>query len=528
MLKLKNVLHSPHTGYQKLVRWYGVVPVIVVLLVILICGVVIVYNAVSNSAADAEASDTLTTQVVTTTARAYTSDFSGTLIGTTVAKTEATLLTERGGQVTRVPVTLGQFVPAGTILAQFENASERAALTQAQGAYQSAVASAQQSAISITDAQNAVTDSKRDLVTAHNNAYASVTSIIAGSVDTFFTNPKSSTPGLRINGYNYTSELNNLRVALREQLEVWQKNTASLTINNDTATEMAHARSTIQNAIATVDIFISIFQKERGDELYTAQEYRDFVSSFTSHRTTLSGLLNSLATAESNIVTAEENVERAQLSGGSNSSLASAQITQARGALQAAEANYNKTIIRTPISGTIATLAVRAGDYVGPQTLVAKITNTDGVEITTYISESERDYFEIGTLVRIDDAATGTVSAISPTIDSSTQKIEMRIGVSDASINPGSTVSLSLPLTENETATSEETSVTIPITAIKFTNTDGAVFVVENDRLVARAVTLGTVTGSMVTILDGLDHDTEFVVDARGKNAGEQVTVTRK
>jgi hypothetical protein len=32
----------------------------------------------------------------------------------------------------------------------------------------------------------------------------------------------------------------------------------------------------------------------------------------------------------------------------------------------------------------------------------------------------------------------------------------------------------------------------------------------------------------MVTVQSGLEYDTEFVIDARGKNAGEAVTVTRQ
>lgn len=526
MLKIKQVFRSPYTGYQTLVRWYGIVPVIIVLLVLFICSVVIIYKSVQNSPEGID-TELNATAVVTTTARAYTADFSGTLIGTAVAKTEATLLTERGGQVTSVPVTLGKFVKAGTILASFENASERAALTQARGSYESALASAEQGAISITDAQNAVTDSKRALVNTHNNAHSSVTSIVAGTIDVFFTNPKSSTPGLRIDGSNKAGELNDLRVTIREQLEDWQKNTLTLTINSDAKTEIALARSTIENTITMVDIFISIFQKTRGDEQYTAEEYRDYVTSFTAIRTTLNGLLNSFATADSNLVSAQENVTRATLGGGSGSSLASAQITQARGALEAAQANYNKTVIRTPISGTIATLAVRSGDYASPQSLVAKITNTDGVEITTYISQSEKTYFAVGDSVKVNDTTTGIISAISPTIDARTQKIEMRIAVSDKSISPGSTVSLTLPHKETSPGL-DNAPITIPITAIKFTNTDGVVFVVENNTLVAKTVTLGQVSGTMVTVQSGLEYDTEFVIDARGKNAGEAVTVTRQ
>jgi multidrug efflux pump subunit AcrA (membrane-fusion protein) len=71
----------------------------------------------------------------------------------------------------------------------------------------------------------------------------------------------------------------------------------------------------------------------------------------------------------------------------------------------------------------------------------------------------------------------------------------------------------------------KDTPITIPITAIKFTDTTGSVFVVENEKLVARPVVLGTVSGSMVTVLEGIDATTPFVVDARGKTAGESVLV---
>lgn len=527
MLKIKKILIAPYRAFKTLLRWYGVVPVVAVLTVLFVSGAVVAYNTIKNTQTTDDTSLTQDKTVVITTAEAFMTDFSGTLIGTAVAKTEATLLTERGGQVTSVSVSLGQSVAAGTILAQFSNDSERAALTQARGAYESALASAQQSAISITDATNSLADSKRALVTAHNNAQATVTGILTGSIDVFFANPNNQIPGLRVNGGSNTSNLNNLRVTLREQLAVWQQNTASLTVENDPAQEVTLARNTIENTITMVNMFIAIFQQEQGDTQYSQAEYRDFLTSFTQIRTTLTGLLNSIATAESNVATALENVDRARLSGGDISSLASAQVTQARGSLQAAEANFNKTIIRTPISGTVATLAVRPGDYTSPQSLVAKITNTDGVEITTYISESEKMYFMVGDSVVVNDMATGTISAISPAIDNSTQKFEMRIAVNDVSISPGSTVSIALPKATT-VDTDIKKAIIIPITAIKFTNTDGAVFIVENDTLVAKPVTLGPINDSMVTVTDGITHDTKFVLDARGKIAGEKVTVTHQ
>lgn len=523
---LKNIFSAPYQGYQALVEWYGKRTVLAALLLITACVIAIAYQQFSRTADQVVEAvpEPARTTVALTTANALTGDFSGSLIGTTVATTEATLIAERGGQVTNVGVTLGQFVSAGTIIAQFENAAERAALTQARGALDSALAGAAQSTLSITDADSRVRDLERAIVTAHNNAFASVTQIVTGNIDQFFSSPNTTIPGLRVNGRGNTQTLIQTRNTLRKQLDDWQRNTTTLTATSDPTTALDLARSTINNTIGMVDIFIANFQQERGDTQYSTEEYRGFITSLTQARTALNGLLTSFSDLESELSTAKENVTRATLGGGTGTSLATAQITQARGALQAAEANFNKTVIRTPIAGTISTLSVRTGDFTGPQAPVARITNTDGVEVTTFINEQERTFFAVGTTVRINDSATGTISAIAPDLDRVTQKVEVRIAVNDTTILPGSTVTITLP-ERSAPAIDTTQPITIPITAIKFTDTAGSVFVVEDGKLVARPVTLGTVRGTAVTVLAGLDGTTPFVVDARGKTAGELVTV---
>jgi len=66
----------------------------------------------------------------------------------------------------------------------------------------------------------------------------------------------------------------------------------------------------------------------------------------------------------------------------------------------------------------------------------------------------------------------------------------------------------------------------LPLTAVRFTATDGSVFVVEDGRLVARPVSLGAVRGSAVEIKSGIDASTSVVADARGKVAGDTVEVS--
>jgi multidrug efflux pump subunit AcrA (membrane-fusion protein) len=72
-----------------------------------------------------------------------------------------------------------------------------------------------------------------------------------------------------------------------------------------------------------------------------------------------------------------------------------------------------------------------------------------------------------------------------------------------------------------------DTPITVPITAVKFESTNGVVFTVTSEgTLQELPVTLGRVRGDSVEILGGIERDTSFVIDARGRISGEAVMIT--
>ncbi len=72
------------------------------------------------------------------------------LVGTVTSVSEATIRSEAGGKLVRVYKKLGDQVFAGGVIAEFENAGERAAVLQAEGAYDQAKASRNLATISGT------------------------------------------------------------------------------------------------------------------------------------------------------------------------------------------------------------------------------------------------------------------------------------------------------------------------------------------------------------------------------------------
>ena len=271
-------------------------------------------------------------------------------------------------------------------------------------------------------------------------------------------------------------------------------------------------------------MFIAVLQEQGSQDRYSDAEIQTFLTNFNAARASLSQTLTSLNTTEAALVSAEEAKKRADISGTSGAvSSADAQVKQALGSLRAAQANYAKTILRSPIAGTVNSLNIKSGDYISAFTEAAVVANNDALEIVTYIGDNERDTLAVGDVVVIDGSFEGTITQISPAVDAATRKTEVRIAAENQNIKNGDTVKISRK--QNADTVTVVSEIRVPLTAVKFEIEDGFVFTVENGVLKAQAVTLGRVNANSVVITSGLDADQEFVVDARGLFDGQEVEV---
>jgi RND family efflux transporter MFP subunit len=510
--------------FERLCARYGkrrVISVVVVAFVLLVVGALFLRG-------DRETASTAVTKlplVTVATPSTLASSGSVELIGTVDAVTQAKLIAESAGRVVSVNASLGATVAAGTIIAQIENASERAAVLQAQGVYEGALALAEQGTVGIAEAENALTATQNSAVATHGTAYTTVSGIVRTTLDQFFSQPEGTIVGLRINGRGYTSILNAGRVSLQSTLITWQQVAASLSPKDDIEAALASAQIHTTEVLAMIDIFLAIMADPSND--LTETEVRTYTSELNAARSTLVATESALRGATTQLVAAKDTVAKAKLGGGTNTGTASAaeaQVKQALGALRSAEANLAKTIIRTPITGTVNLLTVRAGDYVGQTAVVAEIANTAGLEVTTYISETEAANLTVGTVVTLGETATGTITSISPAISSETGKVEVRIGSDSKTLKTGSTVKIRIA---TDTII-DDSRVMVPLTAVKLTTDAAVVFTVsETNTLTAVPVTLGAVSGERLEIVSGLTNDTAIVLDVRGRKAGEAVEVAK-
>jgi RND family efflux transporter MFP subunit len=444
-------------------------------------------------------------------------------LGTVSAMSEARLVTETGGRVTSVRYKLGDRVGAGSIIATLENSRERAVLLQAEGSYDAARASALTSDVGSASAERAYDEALTQATNAYRSAYTTANDVLRNTVDQVFSNPDTAMTGVRIDSNGRSLELIATRRALETTMDTWGTkiqsdfgtNGSSLLSEADSATRQ------LSNLVTTITALLT-----DNDAVPNEIELAALRSDFATAQRELNGTLQTLSGARTALIGAETAKTQAQISGSRGEvSLSDAHIKQALGALHLAQANLEKTIIRSPISGTLDALTIKEGTTVAPGTPAALISGIGALEIVAYIHESDTAQVKVGTPVLIEGGAKGVVTQMASALDPATKKIEIRIGITESTtdLTSGETVRITLT---SENTDSSNPSILLPIVSIKMTPNGPIVFSVRDDNtLIPHDVTLGAIIGDRIVIEEGVTTDLAIVTDARGLRAGERITV---
>jgi multidrug efflux pump subunit AcrA (membrane-fusion protein) len=442
------------------------------------------------------------------------------LVGTVQSTAQATLRAESAGPVIAVYHSLGDYVAAGAVLAELENASQRAAVLQAQGGVDAAQAALNKISVSGESA-------KATALNALLSAYASVDSAIRATADTMITNPTGNNPQFTVTSSDsqLVATINNTRILLTTILNRESSRASTLTQSDDLAAEIAKTLEEVRAARTFIDTIIAALNSGIPSATVSQTTISGYIIVATAARTSLTTALSSLASAQSTLASAQQ-----PGTNGASPDIAAGQaaLTQARGALAAARANLEKSIIRAPISGTINSLSLKRGDFVQQLSPVATIANNAALEIVAYLSQQDTISSAEGDRVDIDGGGNGIITHIAPALDPVTKKIEMRIGVlNNVSLLNGQSVIVSLPHSVKTTPAKPGSKITIPISAIKVGAQEVDVFIVASSTATAHPVILGELLGDRVVVTAGLTPDMTIVVDARGLRDGETVEIVK-
>lgn len=425
------------------------------------------------------------------------------VLGSVRSISEANILSESAGTVRSVRTSVNASVPAGFVIAELENASQRAAVLQAEGAYDSAVAA--RSAVSPTDSAGSARS-------AYQAAFNTFDYALESQVDSFYGDEGPYGPLFLLNDGRYAQNyFPSKRASIDQAMTTWRAHlaTASTMDPQVLLTEANAVAGSINELLSS----IGEISNGTGSNVSSTQ-----VANLAAARASVSAQTSALAAATE------------AYRGKSVNSTASvdASVKQALGSLRGAQAQLEKTLVRAPIGGTVNFLPIRVGDYVTAFTHVATVAQNGSLEVVMYVSEDERTQLSVGEKVRIDEAYTGIITSVAPALDPTTHQIEVHVAVSDTgtTLVGGQSVHVALPNSAPAKTLAIDAPIMLPLASVKLLANDRVVFTVnEEGRLVAHSVVIGQVRGNRIEILHGMSSDLRIVTDARGLSDGQKVSV---
>lgn len=456
------------------------------------------------------------------------------LFGDVKSRSEANIKTEASGRVAHVYKKIGDQVSAGEIIADIENSRELASIAQAQALLAQAMASQNISQISQGSTSDFLKEARNNAVNSLRSTYDGIEDAIRNKIDPMFVNPQKEHPEFIFTSSNsqLSNDINLGRAKLQAILVAEQNRRSVLSADNDLLAEIKLTESELFEVKKFVDMLnailtIGIPTQSAPQALLDANK---LVA--TGVRTSWTGIMAGLSGTKDNLTAKTAQAEIAQKQGSSTMgavTTSEAGVAQAESVVSLAKVALEKTIIRSPIFGTINSLPITQGDFVSPFQPAATVSNNGALEVVAYVSDSDSRAIAVGNTVKIKSTAEGVVTRIAPALDPLTKKIEVRIGVSKGleSLLNGESVNLTITRSKDvvKTGTKNDAPISIPIVSLKITPDGPVVFTVEGGVLKQHFVKVGALLGDRIVIMSGLSASMEIVTDARGLKDLQKVQV---
>jgi multidrug efflux pump subunit AcrA (membrane-fusion protein) len=291
---------------------------------------------------------------------------------------------ESDGRVESI-AKVGDQLTSGTIVAHVENSAERAAVLQAQGAYEAAKAAAAVSDVGNSSAIRSYDEATTQALNTYRSTFATVDDVLRNTVDDVFSHPSAQLFGLRIRGGN-TQALTEERLALETVFIDWKNSLTTLSPESSlllvtTAESNTKRLSTLVGTL----IFLLNDSDALGSGINSnTAELEILRSDFAKAQATLNATLQTLSATRSALIAAESQKDQSTIAASSGSvSLADAQVKQALGALESARAALAKTSVKTPVAGTVTAVSISVGDIISIGSDVVFVASDETMEMET-------------------------------------------------------------------------------------------------------------------------------------------------
>lgn len=205
--------------------------------------------------------------------------------------------------------------------------------------------------------------------------------------------------------------------------------------------------------------------------------------------------------------------------------IASRDVAEAR--LATARLMLEKSEVKAPWSGHVASKKVEVGDYAGPGQPLVELVSMDRLKVRASASSSDVPYLKVGVpvVVRVDafpnETFPGEVVRIGAELDPSTRTLEVEAEIEnqDLRLRPGLFGRMELERRKLPNV------VLVPLTSVVDFESRKVVYVVTESVAELREVELGPVVGDRVLIIEGVSAGERYIVAGQQQVADGQRVV---
>jgi multidrug efflux pump subunit AcrA (membrane-fusion protein) len=317
--------------------------------------------------------------------------------GTVIAAKDVDLGFAASGRISGVYATVGQYVGAGTIIAETENGDLVAALAQAQANLASLLSGTRPEEVAVASAS--VDSATSALIDAIQSAYTTSDDAVHNKVDAFFTNPRT-TPKLAFNISNMALQtiVERDRAAVEPVLASWALLVARLT--NENAAESAKQAQTHLAQVTTLLADANgALNQGVPDQTTSAATLSSYITTLAVARTSVNTAAATLSADSAALDSAQKNLTLKQ-SGPTAESVAAQEA-----AVRSAQAMLAKTRVIAPFGGVVTRMGAKVGEIVSPTTSEISMQSSGIFQIETFVPEVAIAHVAVG------NAATTTLDA---------------------------------------------------------------------------------------------------------------------
>ncbi len=416
----------------------------------------------------------------------------------------ATVAAEVSRRIMIRPITQGDRVVKGSLLAALDSAAAQTALDQARAAYAQATAARRQAE---TDYARAVIETEA----ARQQARAQVAQAAAGQEQARAQVVQAAAGQQKARTFIRKQELGQAEAALAQTRTDERLAKIEYDRYKELVGEGAAAQQTLDHAQATLEAATARRQSAE-QALSLAQEgaRREDIEAAAAQVQAANAQVNNTAaqleTARATLRIADTRslrlaTLRQQIDG------LRAQEAEAADAVRQARITLDKHRITAPFTGRILATLADVGDMVSPGTPIARLGAIDRVKVTFTVPEASRPALRLGQPMTITVDALqgrsfrGRITALGFQADPRSRAFPIEVTVNNATecLLPNMIARLSLSVG------AAARRILIPAAAVA---TDGAtpyVYVLQANRAIRREVMLGTPEGDQVEVLRGLD-----------------------